>query len=321
MNSVEQAALHYASMGLRVFPVVRGSKGSTINGRSGQLLRSWKDEATANPQTIKQWWSMWPDADICIATGNGLLVIDLDIKGNEDGTKELFEWCSRNGTMPPTAVVKTKSGGQHHYYFVQGTYQNSRGFYPGIDIRSDGGYVVVPPSDGYQWATQYPIAQADKTVYDFLEGKNRTEHFEMPKEIAEGGRNDTLFKYAASLQAKGVPDDAIREEVAKANMEKCVPPLEDRDVEVIINSVLSRYQKGKGQSPCFPDVKILKDGSVRIPVTVANTKALLDFMGYTVVYVFILYRDFNSLNPPCHFKKIATSQHGKELAKYDRAGN
>jgi predicted P-loop ATPase len=269
-------ALQYAAEGLRVFPVRKGTKGA----EGGQLLRSWKNEATTDPAAISGWWDMWPDADICIATGNGLAVIDMDVKGKEDGMASMLGWIADNGSMPPTAVAMTGSGGQHHYYLVDGTYQNRRGILPGIDIRSDGGYVVAPPSAGYSWMNSLPIAQADRRVYDFLEGRQRPKSFMLPDEIAEGSRNDTLFKYAASLQAKGVPDDAVVQEVEKANLERCIPPLDGKDVEIIVGSVLGRYPKGRASGPSFPDVKILKDGSVRILVTAANTAAMLEHEGY-----------------------------------------
>lgn len=280
MKDKMQAALHYASMGLRVFPVKEGTKGS--NG--GQLLRSWKDEATTDLNTVQVWWQQWPNADICIATGNGLLVIDLDVKGKEDGISSLLNWVAINGTMPATAVARTKSGGQHHYYMVKATYPNSRGFLPGIDIRSDGGYVVAPPSDGYEWVNNYPIAEANQLVYNFLEKKDVQKFFTLPAEIPEGSRNDTLFKYAASLQANGLPDDSILEAVQKINYERCLPALPDADINTIVHSVTARYKKGKGNHPNFPDMKFLKDGSVRISVTAANTAAMLEHEGYEVYY-------------------------------------
>ncbi len=273
-------ALQYASMGMRVFPVKRGTKGAG----GGQRLRSWKNEATTDPAVIARWWSMWPEADICIATGNGLAVIDLDVKGKEDGTASMLNWISDNGSLPPTAVVRTGSGGQHLYYLVEGTYSNSRGILPGIDIRCDGGYVVAPPSVGYSWMNSQPVAWADQRVYDFLEGRERPKFFTVPDEIAEGGRNDTLFKYAASLQAKGVPDDIIVQEVEKANLEKCTPPLDDKDIDTIVRSVLARYPKGKASEPDFPDVRVLKDGGVRVLVTAANTAAMLEHEGYEAYY-------------------------------------
>ena len=273
-------ALQYAAQGLRVFPVKRGTKGAG----GGQLLRSWKDEAATDPAVISGWWDKWPDADICIATGNGLAVIDLDIKGEEDGTVSMLGWIADNGSMPPTAAARTGGGGQHLYYLVNGTYPNRRGILPGVDIRSDGGYVVAPPSAGYSWMNSLPIAQADQRVYDFLNGEGKAKYFVLPAEIMEGGRNDTLFKYAASLQAKGVADNAILQEVERVNMEKCIPPLDGKDVETIVKSVLGRYKKGRADMPAFPDVKILKDGNVRIPVTAANTAAMLEREGYEAYY-------------------------------------
>lgn len=282
--AMKDYALHYAAAGFRVFPVKSGTKGSS----GGQLLQSWKEEATTDPSVITYWWNMWPDADICIATGGGLLVIDLDVKGGEDGTASLLSWVAANGNLPATAVARTRSGGQHHYYIVEGSFKNRRGFLPGIDLRSDGGYVVAPPSEGYAWVNTYPIARADQAVYDFLNGKEKPGRFSLPAEIPEGGRNDTLFKYAASLQAKGTPDDVILAELHRENTEKCFPPLPDADISTIMRSVTARYRKGQDGTVRFPDVKILKDGSTRIPVTVANTEALLEHMGYTVAYDVIL---------------------------------
>lgn len=283
MNQVNKkdCALYYASIGLRVFPIKEGTK-------NGHLLKSWKEEATTDSSTINNWWEKWPSADICIATGNGLLVIDLDVKGEDDGTKTLFEWISDNGSLPATAVVITRSGGQHHYYFVEGSYPNSRGFLPGIDIRSDGGYVVAPPSTGYAWIDQRPIVCADQTVYDFLDKKNKPRFFTLPDVIPEGSRNDTLFKYAASLQAKGVSDNQIQEALHKANRERCTPPLPMEDVQTILRSTTGRYRKGDAGRPCFPDIRILKDGSPRVEVTAANTAAMLEFEGYEAYYDVIL---------------------------------
>lgn len=278
--AMKDYALQYAAQGFRVFPVKKGTKGSS----GGQLLPSWKDGATTDPLAIERWWDTWSDADICIATGNGLLVVDLDVKGGVDGTASMLNWITGNGSLPATAIAMTRSGGQHHYYIVEGSYKNRRGFLPGIDIRSDGGYVVAPPSEGYMWANSSPIARADQSVYDFLEGKGNTKFFTLPDAVMEGGRNDTLFRYAASLQAKGVADDAIREELHRVNAERCFPPLPDGDVDTIAGSAIGRYRKGKAAAPNFPDVKLLKDGSTRVLVTAANTAAMLDHEGYEAYY-------------------------------------
>jgi len=35
-------------------------------------------DATTDEATIRGWWARWPDANIGIATGHGLVVIDVD---------------------------------------------------------------------------------------------------------------------------------------------------------------------------------------------------------------------------------------------------
>ena len=77
-------------------------------------------------------------------------------------------------------------------------------------------------------------------------GKNagRNEQFELPDYIEAGDRNHTLFCYAASLQAKGYPDQEIRMMLKEANVDRCLPPLDGSEVDGIIESCLKSYPKG-----------------------------------------------------------------------------
>ena len=69
--------------------------------------------------------------------------------------------------------------------------------------------------------------------------------FTLPEEIGAGARNDTLFRYASSLQAQGKDDAHIRAAVEAVNGERCFPPLPQQDIEKILGSVCSRYEKGR----------------------------------------------------------------------------
>ncbi|MEC9245726.1 MAG: DUF5906 domain-containing protein [Pseudomonadota bacterium] len=55
--------------------------------------------------------------------------------------------------------------------------------------------------------------------------KNELARFKLPEEIGEGSRNEVLFKFASSLQARGWADDAIRAELIRVNTEVCKPPM------------------------------------------------------------------------------------------------
>jgi hypothetical protein len=92
-----------------------------------------------------------------IPTGirNNLLVVDLDVK--DDGVQEFKKYIQAQG-KPTTLHVITPTGGEHYYFnyahpdpgtnqMIKSCLNNSTKFRgKGIDIRSEGGYIVGPPS-------------------------------------------------------------------------------------------------------------------------------------------------------------------------------
>jgi hypothetical protein len=143
------AALHYAELGYRVFPCVPG--------KSTPLTEHGFHDATVDPEQIERWWSQWPTANVAIATA-GLLVVDIDpLDGNapnpwlkDDPDKQL------DLAAAPTAI--TPRGGRHHIFrkpAEKGWRCTTSRLAPHVDTRTDGGYIVAPPSvrpDGqYSW--------------------------------------------------------------------------------------------------------------------------------------------------------------------------
>ncbi len=142
-NPLLEAALAYASDGKRVFPLKpRDKVPATAHGLK---------DATTDEATIREWWTRTPDANIGFATGNGVAVVDIDDLGP---WTDLLE--DANAPVPDTSRVITSRGFQL-YFRTDAPIRNSAGkLRPGIDIRGDGGYVVLPPSvhpDGtvYRW--------------------------------------------------------------------------------------------------------------------------------------------------------------------------
>lgn len=76
--------------------------------------------------------------------------------------------------------------------------------------------------------------------------------FELPATITEGARNDTLYRFACSLQAKGRSDAEIAGELERANSERCAPPLDARELEAIAAHVTRDYQKGEPRPTTGP---------------------------------------------------------------------
>ena len=246
------AALSYAARGWAVFPLAEGTKIPCIQGGFTQ--------ATTDAEQIRAFWSVRPMCNIGIATGgmsNGLVVVDVDLDNDkgEDGYVTLRAWEAEHGELPEGACATTPRGGMHLYFVSDEPFGCTVNHDLGIDVRADGGFVVAPPSvreDGraYDWdmhVEDYGVPRADESVKAFIrkvqEGHTGGERFDLPDRIKNGERNDTLFRYACSLQAHSVPDDVIIASVLGVNKSLCDSPLDDVECEKIVKSALSK-QKG-----------------------------------------------------------------------------
>lgn len=131
-------ALEYVARGWKVLPIEEGGKRpACANGVY---------DATADIDTLKAWFGDG-QLNIGIATGavSGLLVLDVDKKGS--GLESLAKLEEEHGKVSSYTVL-TPSGGFHFYFQHNTPMPNRVGFLPGLDIRADDGYVVVPPSIG-----------------------------------------------------------------------------------------------------------------------------------------------------------------------------
>ena len=242
-----EAALWYAQSGFRVFPLVhKGKRPITKNGFKN---------ATSDPQTVREWWRMYPDANIGFVTGNGLMVVDVDMHG-KDGKQSIKQWEDKNGPLPMnTWLSKTGGGGAHAFFKVNQKIGNKKDVLPGVDIRGDGGYIVAPPSihesgNLYEWIQEPkgdPAMAPDSLIRlcTWDHSGSRTEEQQIGDIIPEGNRTDYLFKRACSMQEKGYTDEAIRAAISAENMARCSPPLTDKELEREVLGALKRYQKGK----------------------------------------------------------------------------
>lgn len=136
---LREAALSYAAKGWPVFPCKpRGKTPLTPHGFK---------EATCNPNLIERWWDRWPDANIGVPTGSAIKAWVLDVDGAE-GSVSLTQLESELGELPLTREAITGGGGRHLFFSMPGdrAIGNRVNLRPGLDVRGDGGYVVVPPS-------------------------------------------------------------------------------------------------------------------------------------------------------------------------------
>jgi hypothetical protein len=167
-----KAALAYARRGVPVFPCEPGAK--------RPLTRNGYWDATKDPHAIGRWWRRWPSANVAVPTGNKSGVVVLDVDPNAGGSESLGKLEQAGAPVPKTARARTGGGGIHVFfrYLRETNIRNSVGLLgPGLDVRGEGGYVVVPPSrtqGPYKWVDSSPLAEASWLIERLAEGEKAT---------------------------------------------------------------------------------------------------------------------------------------------------
>lgn len=280
-------ALHYVrEYGWRVFPVhgVEYDQSGTLVctcGRGDGCPENNRGKHPATPQGFKDavgssdgsweakvraWWTARPSANIGVATGrmSGVFVVDVDVK-NGDGPAALARWWSENGEKPwvGTLAERSGSGGQHYFfaYPSEGEVPSRNGWLDSVDVKSDGGYVVVAPSriprGKYDWTTTgvapQPASssllaavrsgsgrdtggvgfQASVEEKEFLNGK-----------VPEGQRNDLFFHFATRWLWKTGGDVDMVAGMLQSVWERMPnrDGFEADEVVKILRSALDRYR-------------------------------------------------------------------------------
>lgn len=253
-------ARRYARMGWPVLPLHWSVDGRCSCGKAdcsspgkhpiGDLVPHGVKDATTDEDLINEWWERHPSANIGVATGaaSGIVVLDVDERA---GDEWLEEHC---GTL---CTLKSNTGKGSHYFFRHpGTrVKNSVKRIPGLDIKGDGGYVVVPSSrhiNGrrYTWDQKShppsPDALADipRALMERLIQSSASRAHSAPATdetgvIPEKRRNDTLFRTAKSFVTSGIAHVDALEFTRAINESRCKPPLDDAEV---VRTVESAYK-------------------------------------------------------------------------------
>jgi hypothetical protein len=149
-----QAALGYAARGWPVVPL-RVVDDINRDGRADRKYRpliKWRTEASTDPEKIREWWTRWPDARIGVRTGpkpEGGGIFGLDIDGAV-GRASLARLEAEIGPLPPTLTTITARGFHKIIDLPFGRHCRTvapvREDLPALDVRGDGGLLVMPPS-------------------------------------------------------------------------------------------------------------------------------------------------------------------------------
>ena len=224
------------------------------------ILQGWPKKATNNREQLERWAKQFLDCNWAIATGpkSGTFVVDVD---GEEGAETLECWMQEHGSLWAHTLTVSTGKGRHLYFGFPvgaGIRNSAKTVAPGIDIRADGGYVVAPgsthPSGSvYEIVEDLPLAEPEEWLLDLV--LNPPLKVQAPRAetalvtvsqvsevtIPEGGRNSYLISHAGVMRHKNISPAAIRAALLEENATKCNPPLSEREVIAIAESVC-RYQ-------------------------------------------------------------------------------
>jgi hypothetical protein len=139
MGTRLDAALDYAGQGRSVIPVEPGAKTPAVRWTRFQVERATESQ-------IRRWWD-FADFNVGIVCGriSNLVALDVDLRAGGDSSLAQLEAAYR-----PVGGLEVSTPGGAHRWFTHpgGRIPNSTSTLgAGLDVKADGGMIVVPPSE------------------------------------------------------------------------------------------------------------------------------------------------------------------------------
>ncbi len=208
-------------------------------------------DASTDEARIRRWWETWEDANIGVATGKEAGFFALDVDPRKGGAEALASLVAKHGKLPETRTADTGGGGVHHLFkYPDFPVKNTTGkLGPGLDIKGEGGSIVVAPSlhtsgKRYRWKNTAQIADAPEWFLRLLREAQKSRangSSAIGVAIPEGQRNDTLTSLAGTMRRRGMGFDEIEAALLVTNNKRCDPPLAEDEVRKIASNVC-RYK-------------------------------------------------------------------------------
>lgn len=324
------AALAYAERGWHVLPChyafrstadePRCSCGRNDCGNIGKhpLTPNGLTNATTDPQVIGGWWRRWPLANVAIATGERSGCFAVDVDPRHGGNKSFADLMDEYGEPPETVEAKTGGGGSHLLFIHPGfkVMNDSMGkrLGPGLDVRGDGGYILVAPSNHasgncYEWVAMLAPDECQLSVAPdwilsrvkeqpkpqpsdrkFEPTKDETARHWLGKYLAKashGNRNEVGAKLCQQLRDSGLSQSEAERTMLEyaERVPRGDQPYADREALATTRSIFSRTAREPAKNlsaspqtpPPRPKAPIAKPAEPPTGAAAELEKYLMDF--------------------------------------------
>lgn len=236
---------------------------------------------------------------------SNIMVVDLDNKNGKEGSKEFQKLLDEIGVTVNTFAVKTPNNGYHLYFKYREGLKNTSDILDGIDIRTQGGYIIAPYSrikNGvYEVVELQEVQDMDDKLFNKLKelcnksknkdsqgttNNNLNEILNMDfTKVGEGSRNTTLFNYIinfAEHEAKTTHRKTLLTMAKCANHEMKIS-LDEDEVETIVDSAIKRLSdkemeaKGSYGGALYSSLTVNKNNTVSVNQSIAGDAILNEY--------------------------------------------
>jgi hypothetical protein len=242
---IRRAAHESVARGWNVFPLLpirqngRCDCGRIDCAGKHPATVAWQKRVATSPEDLERDWDdRHGIRGIGLACGPASGVWAVDIDPEHGGMKTITRLQAKYRQLPLCAATRTGSGGYHLLFaWPDGPpIRNSAGqIGPGVDVRGDGGFIVLPPSphasgDPYAWMrhpAKFPVLPAPAWILNLARERkgvqeptgatlSLVEALKQPgtqehPPIPAGRRNDMLVRFCGALRAMGLYEECIVE--------------------------------------------------------------------------------------------------------------
>lgn len=316
-NPVLAAAKEYIARGWSVFPIVPGGKSPAV--------ASWKpyQERLATTEELQEWFGDG-NANIAIVTGSlsGLTVLDFD-------TDEAWNETFRLGVPSDSPLVETSKGFHLYCRHHEAVKNDQHGqVLSGMDIRSEGGYVVAPPSvhesgARYQWFGERGpdnVGLSDLPEWVIKAERKKPAVANLEGGVEAGNRNGTLTQLLGRWVKEYTFDEVIAMALEWNNT--CTPPDSEQQVIRTVQSIWEAEYAGLPDDPTGEpwDEPVLFEQQSSLGGTEIKTDMIPSFVGdyakevsrYNQSPEALAVMVGLSMIATCLQKKFVVSPHGDE---------
>jgi len=233
----------YIDLGWVILPVVKGKKRPAVN---------WKEYQERKPtQAEYRKWFNGQSVGVGLVSGkaSGVTIIDFDS----------YKKSAPQVELNTPLKAKTGGGGLHGYFKYQEGVKNTVGGNVPVDVRGEGGFVVLPPTihpngKPYEWLydKKFPLSYIvrnlpalDESLLENFVKRPNSEPLNITKfvNIEEGSRNDSLHRLSCSLLTKYSQEEAWQ--IINDINRTYKPPLKERELQILFNSAASFIEANK----------------------------------------------------------------------------